>query len=45
MYSRLLTEQDINKVRDKFTEDIDFVLEEAVRKHVIINDYLLIFVA
>ncbi|CDW88237.1 uncharacterized protein STYLEM_17355 [Stylonychia lemnae] len=33
MYARLLSEQDINKVRDKFSEDIDFVLEEAIRKH------------
>ena len=35
-YSRLLTEQDINKVRDKFNEDIDFILEESIRKHVTI---------
>ena len=33
MYARLLSEQEINKVRDKFQEDIEFVLEEAVRKH------------
>ena len=32
-YSRLLTEEDLNRVRDKFQEDIDFVLEEAIRKH------------
>jgi len=37
MYARLLTEQDLNKVRDKFNEDIDFVLEEAIRKHVTIS--------
>ena len=34
MYAKLLTEQDLNKVRDRFHEDIDFVLEEAIRKHV-----------
>ena len=33
MYARLLSEQDINRVKDKFAEDIDFVLEEAIRKH------------
>lgn len=33
-YDRLLTEQDLNKVKDKFQEDTDFVLEEAIRKHV-----------
>ena len=32
-YSRLLTEEDLNRVKDKFQEDIDFVLEEAIRKH------------
>lgn len=33
MYARLLSEQDINRVKDKFNEDTDFVLEEAIRKH------------
>ncbi len=33
MYDRLLTEQDINKVRDKFNEDTEYALEEAIRKH------------
>ena len=33
MYARLLSEQEINKVKDKFNEDIDFVLDEAIRKH------------
>ena len=32
-YSRLLTEEDLNRVKDKFQEDTDFVLEEAIRKH------------
>ena len=32
-YARLLSEQDINKVKDKFNEDVEFVLEEAIRKH------------
>ena len=47
MYAKLLTEQDLNKVRDRFHEDIDFVLEEAIRKHVITttlyNCYSIIF--
>ena len=34
MFGRLLTEQDIIRVRDKFQEDIDNALEEAIRKHV-----------
>lgn len=33
MYDKLLSEQEINKVRDKFLEDVEFVLEEAIRKH------------
>jgi hypothetical protein len=33
-YARLLTEENLNRVKDKFQEDIDFVLEEAIRKHV-----------
>jgi len=33
LYGRLLSEQDIIKARDKFFEDIDNVLEEAIRKH------------
>ena len=32
-YSRLLSEQEINRVKDKFNEDVEFVLEEAIRKH------------
>jgi len=32
-YKRLLSETDINKVKDKFNEDTEFVLEEAIRKH------------
>ena len=32
-YSRLLTEEDLNRIKDKFQEDTDFVLEEAIRKH------------
>jgi hypothetical protein len=32
-YSRLLTEEDLNRVKDKFFEDTDFVLEDAIRKH------------
>jgi len=33
IYERLLSEQELNKVKDKFYEDIEFVLEEAIRKH------------
>lgn len=32
--TRLLTEEEINRVRDKFAEDIDFVYEEAIARHV-----------
>jgi len=32
-YSRLLTEEDLNRVKDKFFEDTDCVLEDAIRKH------------
>ena len=34
MYCKLLTEQDINKIKDKFYDDIANSLEEAKRKHV-----------
>ena len=34
MYVKLLSEQEINRVKDKFNEDTDNVLEEAIRKHV-----------
>ena len=34
MYARLLTEEDLNRVRDKFNEDVEQLLEEAIRKHV-----------
>ena len=33
MYQRLLSESDINRVKDRFYEDINNVLEEAIRKH------------
>jgi len=33
MYAKLLTEQDITKVKDKFFEDINNALDEAKRKH------------
>jgi flagellar biosynthesis component FlhA len=36
-YARLLTEQEINLVRDRFHEDAEFLLEEALRKHVSIS--------
>jgi len=31
---RILTEEEINRVRDKFSEDVDFVYEEAIARHV-----------
>ena len=34
MYPRLLTEPNINGLKDKFNEHIEHVLEEAIRKHV-----------
>lgn len=34
MYARLLSEEDLNRVKDKFNEDTEFALEEAIRKHV-----------
>ncbi len=35
-FDRLLSEQDINRVKDKFNDDAEQALEEAIRKHVII---------
>jgi len=29
-----MTEEEINRVRDKFAEDVDFVYEEAIARHV-----------
>ena len=34
MFGKLLSEQEINRVKDKFAEDTDNSLEEAIRKHV-----------
>jgi len=34
MFGKLLSEQEINRVKDKFDEDTNNVLEEAIRKHV-----------
>lgn len=34
MYVKLLSEEDLNKVKDKFNEDVELVLDEAIRKHV-----------
>ena len=34
MFGKLLSEQEINRVKDKFDEDTNNVLEEALRKHV-----------
>ena len=44
-YSRLLTEEDLNRVKDKFQEDTDFILEDAIRKHVNIPIYLILTLA
>ena len=43
VYSKLLSEQDINKIKDKFQEDINNQLEEAKRKHVSIHFTLFYF--
>lgn len=32
--SKILSEEEINKVRTKFLEDIDFAYEEAIARHV-----------
>jgi len=32
-YDRLLSEEEINRVKDKFNEDAEYQLEEAIRKH------------
>ena len=34
MFGKLLSEVEINKVKDKFDEDTNNGLEEAIRKHV-----------
>ena len=34
MFGKLLSEQEINRVKDKFDEDTSNALEEAIRKHV-----------
>jgi hypothetical protein len=34
MFGRLLSNEDLIRVRDRFEEDINNVLEEAIRKHV-----------
>jgi len=33
MFGKLLSEQEINRVKDKFDEDTSNALEEAIRKH------------
>jgi hypothetical protein len=33
LYGKLLSESDINRVKDKFKEDINNILEETLRKH------------
>jgi hypothetical protein len=34
MYDKLLSEDQLNKVKDTFNETVDFALEEAIKKHV-----------
>lgn len=34
MYDKLLSEVELNKVKDRFKEDVEASLEEAIRKHV-----------
>lgn len=33
MYDKLLSEVELNKVKDRFKEDVEASLEEAIRKH------------
>jgi len=49
-FDKLLSEQDINKVKDRFNSDVDMLLEEAIKKHHNIADggtpmwlYLILF--
>ena len=35
--SRVLSEEDINRVKDKFLEDANFSYEEAIARHVSYN--------
>ena len=37
MYPRLLTEANLNTLKDKFNEHVEHALEEAIRKHVSIE--------
>jgi len=34
MYDKLLSEVELNKVKDRFKQDVETSLEEALRKHV-----------
>lgn len=33
-HSACLSQEEINRVRDKFISDVDFTLEEAIQRHV-----------
>jgi len=41
MYDKLLSEVELNKVKDKFKDDCESSLDEAIRKHVSI--YILLY--
>ena len=38
---KLLSEEELLKIKEKFLEDADFSLEEALRKHVIMLDLII----
>ena len=49
-FDKLLSEQDINRVKDRFNSDVDTLLEDAIKKHHNIADggtpmwlYLILF--
>lgn len=45
MFPRLLTEANLNALKDKYNEHVEHILEEAIRKHVSLSTLLIISVA
>jgi hypothetical protein len=45
MFPRLLTEANLNALRDKFNEHVEHILEEAIRKHVRLKMIINVIVA
>jgi len=41
LYGRLLSETEINKVKDRFNEDTQNLLDDAMRKHVSIFNFII----